>query len=183
MCTYENDFMQVSWMDFLHEYYMKFVWKNVQYMKCQKFIYDHPWIFYVFYMKFAWNFMHKKPSSELAVDTSGLPDGHIFCELFLQKLPPNVRMVFASKCDDIPIQDLAQLRSWQSYGSHRCILSIQCLDTAAWAETIMNGTRQYYQSSEYFTAKLQTLFQLYFLPTFTKSSLPATSTNGEHYIM
>ena len=46
---------------------------------------------------------------QLAGDTPGLPDGTFLRELFLQRLPANVRMVLASTCDDTPIEDLAQL--------------------------------------------------------------------------
>ena len=34
ICTYENDSMQILWMDFFHEFVMKLVWKDVQCMKC-----------------------------------------------------------------------------------------------------------------------------------------------------
>ena len=46
---------------------------------------------------------------QLAGDTPGLPDGTFLRELFLQRLPANVRMVLASTRDDTPIEDLAQL--------------------------------------------------------------------------
>ena len=46
---------------------------------------------------------------QLAGDTPGLPDGKFLRELFLQRLPSNVRMVLASTRDDTAIEDLAQL--------------------------------------------------------------------------
>jgi len=46
---------------------------------------------------------------QLAGDTPGLPDGTFLRELFLQRLPANVRMVLASTRDGTPIEDLAQL--------------------------------------------------------------------------
>ena len=46
---------------------------------------------------------------QLVGDTPGLPDGTFLRELFLQRLPANVRMVLASTRDGTPIEDLAQL--------------------------------------------------------------------------
>ena len=46
---------------------------------------------------------------QLAGDTPGLADGKFIRELFLQRLPPHVRMVLASTRDDTTIEDLAQL--------------------------------------------------------------------------
>ena len=46
---------------------------------------------------------------QLAGDTPGLPDDKFLRELFLQRLPSNVRMVLASTRDDTDIEDLAQL--------------------------------------------------------------------------
>ena len=46
---------------------------------------------------------------QLAGDTPRLTDGKFLHELFLQRLPANVRMVLASTRDDTPIEDLAQL--------------------------------------------------------------------------
>ena len=39
----------------------------------------------------------------------GLADGRFIREIFLQRLPPNVRMVLASSSEDTAIDDLAQL--------------------------------------------------------------------------
>ena len=46
---------------------------------------------------------------QLAGDTPGLLDGNFLKELFLQRLPSQVRMVLASTRDGTPIEDLAQL--------------------------------------------------------------------------
>ena len=46
---------------------------------------------------------------QLAGDTPGFTDGKFLRELFLQRLPSNVRMVLASTRDDTAIEDLAQL--------------------------------------------------------------------------
>ena len=45
---------------------------------------------------------------QLAGDTPGA-DGAFLCELFLQRLPANVRMVLASTRGDTPIDEIAQL--------------------------------------------------------------------------
>jgi len=46
---------------------------------------------------------------QLAGDTPGLLDGNFLKELFLQRLPSQVRMVLASTRDNTPMEDLAQL--------------------------------------------------------------------------
>ena len=46
---------------------------------------------------------------QLAGDTPGLDDGKFLHEIFLQRLPANVRMVLASTRDVTAIKDLAQL--------------------------------------------------------------------------
>jgi len=46
---------------------------------------------------------------QLAGDTPGFNDGSLIRELFLQRLPSNVRMVLASTWDNTPIKELAQL--------------------------------------------------------------------------
>ena len=46
---------------------------------------------------------------QLAGDTPGLLDGNFLKELFLQRLPSQIRMVLASTRDGTPIEDLAQL--------------------------------------------------------------------------
>ena len=44
---------------------------------------------------------------QLAGDALGIADGRFLCELFLQWLPSNVRMVLASTRDDTALEDLA----------------------------------------------------------------------------
>jgi len=46
---------------------------------------------------------------QLAGDMPGFNNGSFICELLLQCLPSNVRMVLASTWDDTPIEELAQL--------------------------------------------------------------------------
>ena len=46
---------------------------------------------------------------QLLGDRSGINDGSFFRELFLQRLPTNVRMVLAPTNDSIPLDELAQL--------------------------------------------------------------------------
>ena len=46
---------------------------------------------------------------QLLGNTPGIPDGSFIRELFLQRLPTNVRMVLASTNDSVPLDELAQL--------------------------------------------------------------------------
>ena len=46
---------------------------------------------------------------QLLGDTPGVTDGSFIRELFLQRLPANVRMVLASTSDSVSFDDLAQL--------------------------------------------------------------------------
>ena len=46
---------------------------------------------------------------QLLGDTPRLPDEAFVCELFLQRLPPNVRMVLASARQDTSLEELAQM--------------------------------------------------------------------------
>ena len=46
---------------------------------------------------------------QLLGDRSGINDGSFFRELFLQRLPTNVRMVLASTNNSVPLDELAQL--------------------------------------------------------------------------
>ena len=46
---------------------------------------------------------------QLLGDTPGITDGSFIRELFLQRLPANVRMVLASTSDSVSLNELAQL--------------------------------------------------------------------------
>ena len=48
---------------------------------------------------------------QLAGDALGIADGRFLCELFLQWLPSNVRMVLASTRDDTALEDLVAIPS------------------------------------------------------------------------
>ena len=58
----KSDSMEASWMGFLHEYAMKFLWKYFCVWNGNVSIYDQRWIFHGYYVKLAWtHFIHKKP--------------------------------------------------------------------------------------------------------------------------